>query len=123
MKLQAKKPQDRDNANSMFVKFIEIGDSVEGTFVDFQEDVPSKFGDETQLVLKGKDGPKMVRCTRKLAALVKDNIKLFVKGAHVKIIFTKEIDVGKGNPMKDYDVDVDPPTESAAPSADDVIPF
>lgn len=117
MKLQA----NRDNANSMFVKFTEIGDSVEGTFVDFQEDVPSKFGDETQLVLKGKDGPKMVRCTRKLATLIKDNIKLFVKGAHVKITFTKEIDVGKGNPMKDYDVDVEPPTEAA--SAADDAPF
>jgi hypothetical protein len=105
----------------MFVKFTDIGDSVEGTFVSFEENVPSKFGDETQLLLKGADGPKMVRCTTKLASIIKDNIKLFVKGANVKITFTSEVPTTKGNPMKDYEVDVEPPTAGA--KADEDIPF
>lgn len=111
MKLQAKN-------NSMFVKFESIGDSCEGTFVEFNADVPSRFGVEDQLHLRGANGPLMVRCQTKLAAIIKDNLDKFLPASHVKIVFTKEVPTTKGNPMKDFDVEVDPPTaESLAEMA------
>lgn len=105
MKLKAK-----SNGTSMFVKFNKIGDSCEGEFVEFNEDVPSKFGDEDNLILKGDGGPLMIRCSTKLKAIIKDNIEHFVRGARVKITFSGEINTGKGNPMKDFEVEVNPPT-------------
>lgn len=115
MKLQAK-----DNG-SMFVKFEVVGDSCEGTFVEFNENVPSKFGNENQLILNAESGPKMIRCATKLTSIIKDNLEHFVPGAKVKIVFTKEVPTTKGNPMKDFDVDLTPP--DASPDADPPIPF
>ena len=107
------KLKSKSNGQSMFVKFENIGDSCEGEFVEFNEGVPSRYGDEDNLILKNDRGPLMVRCTTKLKAIVKDNIELFVRGATVRIKYTADIPTTKGNPMKDYEVDVEPPSAAA----------
>jgi hypothetical protein len=103
MKLQAKKQ------SSMFAKFENIGDMYEGEFVEFNEQVPSKYGDEDQLILKGKNGPLMIRCTKKLTAIIKDNVEVITRGSWLKIKYIADIPTDKGNPMKDYEVDIEPP--------------
>jgi len=105
MKLKTK---PRDQADSMFVKFQEIGDSVEGEFVEYNEGVPSRYGEEDNLILRADSGPKQIRCTKKLKQIVEDNRELFVPGAWVKITYSADIPTDKGNPMKDYEVDVEP---------------
>ena len=114
MKLKAK-------TRTMFFKFDEIGDTCEGEFVEFNEGVPSKFGEEDNLILKGDDGPICIRCTTKLKAIIKDNIEAFVEGARVTIKFSGEIPSAKGNPTKDYEVDVEPaaPGRSKSKAPDD----
>ena len=127
MKLKDKTP--RGDANSMFVKFTTIGDSCEGEFVEFNEDVPSRYGDEDNLILRGDKGPLCIRCPTKLKAIVKSNLESFVRGARVKVTFTAEIPSSKGNPMKDFDVEVDPPPAGYVPqdnssgSTENNIPF
>lgn len=116
MKLKAKS----DNANSMFFKFESVGDCAEGEFVEYQKNVPSRFGDETILTLRGKRGPLVIRCTSKLEQIIDDNLAEFVKDAHVKITFTREVPTTKGNPMKDYDVELDAPAAKAS-VADDAL--
>lgn len=116
----------------MFVKFTEIGDTVTGEFVEYQQDVPSRYGDECNLILKNNSGPKSIRCPKKLKQIIEDNLDAFVEGSIVTVTFTDEIDTGKGNPMKDFDVDVEPPktrgkgkakTDPAPAPADDDAPF
>jgi hypothetical protein len=72
--------------------------------------VPSRYGDEDQLIMKDDTGPIMIRCTSKLSAILKDNLGVIVRGSWLKITYTADVPTTKGNPMKDYDVDVEPPT-------------
>lgn len=46
-----------------FPKLKTIGDTVTGIFISYQENVPSKFGPENLLTLRGDDGKLVIRAT------------------------------------------------------------
>lgn len=107
------KAQPRDNANSQFVKFINIGDSVKGLFVSYDV-VDGNFGPKKELVLKTKEGIKTVTCSTNLAQILDEHVEtIHGKVLTITLVGTKA--VGKPQPMKIFKVDASDPKKGAAP--------
>ena len=95
------------SGQTRYPKFTNVGDSVRGRFVRFQEAVPGKFGPENTLTLE--DGDELqVRCPASLAKTLKNNLSVLQPGVMVMVTFVKSVPTNKGNPAKIFDVEVDP---------------
>ncbi len=90
--------------------------SIEGYYVNREDNVPSKFkeGGQTVVTLQTKDGTVGVRCSGYLKNLLDDSERSFLKengrpayGARTVITATGVKDSGKGFPMKTYDLQFD----------------
>ena len=112
MKLEAPKNED-----SKYVKFTEIGDSITGLFVSYEENVPGTFGPETKLTLKLRNGDeKIVPCKTDLKSKLGANKEKIV-GKVLTITFVEKKPIpGKPQPMKVFDIDVQERGAKAAPS-------
>lgn len=105
MKLEDKTP--RDQSSSKFPKFKEIGDTIVGNFVSFEESVKGKFGLEDQLILDGENGQVMINCPAHLARVIKSNLESIKDGDKLTVKYVSDKDIGKASPMKMFDVDVE----------------
>lgn len=108
-----------------FPKFKKIGDNVRGTFLSFTDNVTGKFGQESVLILKSEDGKRTlsVRCPATLAKAVRENLALFVDGAFVDIkMIGEKPSRNFPQPMKLFDVDIEPPGHAPPPVAADAVP-
>ena len=125
MKLTDQTPSD--NENSKYIKFDNIGEFVTGLYLK-SETVAGKFGPRLEMTLRTKEGEKVVTCTKMLERIITSNLDS-IRGKVLTITYVASKDIGKGNPMKVFDVDVRDPkpgTKAAAPEPetdDDSIPF
>lgn len=116
MELKAK---PRNQEDSSFFKFAEIGDSIEGVFVRY-EPIAGQY-EKPEIQLRTKTGIKTVGCSKKLQEIIEDNQDK-LPGQVVKITFigTQAIK-GRAQPMKLYKVDVRPPKTNAPEPAPDAV--
>lgn len=112
-----------------FFKFEAIGDSVAGDFVDFKTDIDGTFGKESHLVLKVDGANVTINCKTYLARSIAQNLAA-VTGKRLTVTYTRDEPTDKGNPMKVFDVDVEPIKKAAPAKAadffgkdDEEIPF
>jgi hypothetical protein len=98
------KLESKNQGNSKFFKFQKVGDVVVGKFLSFDQDVPGKFGPETNLILETEHGAVSVKCTADLEAKIKDNLDA-CEGMYLTIRYDSDKNVGKASPMKVYDVE------------------
>ena len=125
MKLTDQTPSD--NENSKYIKFDNIGEFVTGLYLK-SETVAGKFGPRLEMTLRTKEGEKVVTCTKMLERIITSNLDS-IRGKVLTITYVSSKDIGKGNPMKVFDVDVRDPkpgTKAAAPEPetdDDSISF
>jgi hypothetical protein len=125
MKLTDKTPSD--GSDLKYVKFDAIGDYVTGLYLR-SEQTQGKFGPRLEVTLKTRDGEKIVTCSKHLERVITSNLE-DIKGKVLTITYTSEKDIGKGNPMKVFDVDVRDNRPGAKPVAtpieadEDPLPF
>lgn len=116
-------PEDEGGGRAFF-KFNAIGDRLAGVFLSYSISNAGNYGPKPEYVfrIKGPDGqPQEVALnppTRLAMALEKAQLK---KGHKVIAVLTGEKDVGKGSPMKLFEVMVDDspsaaPAQAAAPA-------
>jgi hypothetical protein len=97
----------RISDNRVFPRFTNIGDSVSGTFESYVENVPSNFGPENILSLRGDQGETIiVRCKVNLSRTIREH-RDSLPGKRLTITFYGEHPSTKGNPTKLFHVDVD----------------
>ncbi len=101
-----------DEKNSVrfeYVRFENVGDTVEGTYVGKYNQVSAKYGYTSEnYVLVTPEGKKVVISGR--AARKSDGVKVIFgmeripPGAYIGFIYDRDLDTGKGNPAKIVEV-------------------
>jgi hypothetical protein len=129
MKFEAK-PLDPDN--SPFVKFVNIGDKVRGSFIKYGG--TNKFG-KPEILIRDRNGDqKIINCGADLKRKFEDNAMQLpaLKGKILTITLIELKDTGKENKMPVFDVDWAEPgakkpvttqVADAGSDGDDPIPF
>jgi hypothetical protein len=93
-------------SSGQFFKFDTIGQVLHGRFVSYTIDKPGNFGPKDELVLRTKTGLVIHDCSAALKRILREHEDK-LPGKILKITFTEEKDIGKGNPMKVFDVELD----------------
>jgi hypothetical protein len=110
MKLNASSPVS-------YPKFRKLGDAITGVFIDYQEDVPSRFGNENLLTLQGDQGKLIIRTPTNLSRTLREHLQQ-LPGKRLTIKYKEDLPSRKGNPVKVFDVqaeEVEPaPVQEAA---------
>lgn len=101
-----KEEQMKLESSGQFFKFNAIGEVLRGRFVSYTIDRPGNFGPKDELVLKTKNGLMIHDCSAALKRILREHEDK-LPGKILTITFTEEKDVGKGNPMKVFEVDLD----------------
>ena len=101
-----KEQQMKLESSGQFFKFDTIGTNLRGRFVSFTIDKPGNYGPKDQLVLRTKAGLIMHDCSAALSRILREHEDK-LPGKILSITFTGERDIGKGNPMKVFDVELE----------------
>ena len=96
------------SSNATYPKFTNHGDCYDGIFVKFEQDKDGRFGPETILTLTKQGGQEIsVRCPASLARTLSQNLTLLRPGVWVRCEYVDDVDTGKGNPAKIFEVEVE----------------
>ena len=114
-----KEQQMKLESSGQFFKFDTIGQVLRGRFVSYTIDKQGNFGPKDELVLRTKTGLVIHDCSAALKRILREHEEK-LPGKILTITFTEEKDIGKGNPMKVFEVDLDdspPPAQKLSASS------
>lgn len=98
-------PPTQDEMGSPFFRFEKLGDTCQGVLMSITKGVQGNFGKEDHYKINTPDGIVTMSARGRLAVHMNKSAPQVANKIRVK--FAREIDVGKEDKMKDYDVAVD----------------
>ncbi|HYD55144.1 MAG TPA: hypothetical protein VEA99_21085, partial [Gemmatimonadaceae bacterium] len=96
----------KSNTAVSYPKFKKLGDSVTGVFVSYEENVPSKFGNENLLTLDGDEAKLIIRTPTNLSRTLRQNLPC-LPGKRLTVTYTGDAPSKKGNPVKLFAVNAE----------------